>query len=99
MKGIAHISFSGGGVFLPARNPYDRDMLVEHITDSVRSKGQLRVRVDNMFWSVLPSTRSPDAACNGCGGILHSLCCSVADGAEYCAKCAFGSEAQTAAEQ
>ena len=96
MKGIAHISFNGGGLFLPARNPYDREMLVEHVTDSVRSKGQLRVRVDNVFWSVLPSNGSPEAACEGCGGSLHSLSCSIADGQDYCAKCAFGSAAQTA---
>ena len=91
MRGIAHISFNGGGVFLPARNPYDREMLVEHITDSMRTKSQLRVLVDDLFWSVLPSNNtSPTPACDGCGNSLQSLSCSAADGVEYCVKCAFG---------
>lgn len=46
-KGIVHISFAGGGLFLPARSPYDRQMLVEHVTDRVRCKGHLQVLTDD----------------------------------------------------
>src|SRR5262245_1584929 len=88
MKGIAHITFTGGGFFVPAHNPYDREMLVEHITNSVRTKGQLSVRVDDLFWSVLPGNSSPASECDGCGSALQSLTCSAVDGAAYCAKCA-----------
>jgi hypothetical protein len=34
-KGIAHVSFPGGSMVLPARTPYDRQMLLEHIVDRV----------------------------------------------------------------
>jgi len=31
VKDIAHISFDGGGLIVPAQRPYERQLLVEHI--------------------------------------------------------------------
>jgi hypothetical protein len=90
MRGMAHISFAGGGVFLPARNPYDREMLVEHVADSVRSKGELQVAVDGVSWSVFRDTKSVVGFCAGCGYPLHPACYSPANPEAYCVKCAFG---------
>lgn len=40
-KGIAHVSFAGGGILVPARDPDDRQTLVEHVADHIRAKGQV----------------------------------------------------------
>jgi hypothetical protein len=95
MRGMAHISFAGGGVFLPARNPYDREMLVEHVADSVRSKGDLQVAVDGVSWAVLRDANSVTGFCAGCGYPLHLVCYSPANHEAYCVKCAFGTHAGT----
>ncbi len=42
-KGIAYVSFPGGGMFVPARSPYDRQMLVECVAD--RTLGTYKVQV------------------------------------------------------
>ena len=88
MRGIAHISFVGGGVFLPARNPYDRQVLVEHVADHVRSKGEVQVALDDRCWSVCMTDTG--TSCSSCGRSLHSVCHSPASGlAAYCVRCAF----------
>ncbi|MFI5365153.1 MAG: hypothetical protein ACHQ4J_05975 [Candidatus Binatia bacterium] len=90
-KGIAYVSFPGGGIFMPARSPYDRQMLIEHIADRVRSKGQVQVLIDNQRWMV-HLNRGPSAdCCEGCGYTRDPACYSptIGDGA-YCVKCAFG---------
>jgi len=93
MKGVAHISFAeGGGVVLPARSAYDRDLLVEHIAGSVRSKGCVRVAVDDRSWSVLRGDGPSRTMCDGCGYELLAACCSASDGAAYCLRCAFGQQ-------
>jgi hypothetical protein len=91
MRGVAHISFSGGGVFLPARNPYDREILVEHVADRVRSKGEVQVALDDRCWSV--SLSSVGICCASCGHPLDSACYSPANGfAAFCVKCAFSEQ-------
>lgn len=91
MRGMAHISFSGGGVFLPARNPYDREMLVEHVSERVRSRGAVQVALDDRHWSVCRSHATSGTCCSGCGHSLDWTCyASAKDGIAYCVKCAFG---------
>jgi hypothetical protein len=89
-KAIAHVSFPGGGMFLPARSPYDRQMLVEHVTNRVRSKGRVQVLLDEQRWMVYLN-RGPRTACSNCGRAADSACCRPADaGAAYCLGCALG---------
>lgn len=91
MRGIAHISFAGGGVFLPARNPYDREVLVEHVADRVRSKGEVLVTLDDRYWSVCKSDGALGACCFACGYSLGSALYSATnEQTAYCVKCAFG---------
>jgi len=89
MRGVAHISFAGGGVFLPARNPYDREILAEHVADRVRCKGEVQVALDDRCWSV--SLSAVGASCSHCGHPLDSACSSPTSGVDVlCVKCAFG---------
>jgi hypothetical protein len=93
-KAIAHVSFPGGGMFLPARSPYDRQMLVEHIADRVRSKGHVQVLLDERRWMVQLNRRAPFPVCASCGDTVDSSCYSPADdGVAYCLSCALGARA------
>lgn len=93
MGGIAHISFAGGGVVLPARNPYDRQVLMEHIAERVRTKGEIRVTLDRQCWAVRLNRAVVASSCSACGHPLRAACYSAADGSTaYCVRCAFGEE-------
>jgi hypothetical protein len=91
-KGIAHISFVGGGTFLPARNPYDRETLVEYVADRVHTRGHVQVLVDGQRWMVCP--RNPSvSSCATCRHSLDCRCVATIDrGAAYCLTCAFGND-------
>jgi len=94
MRGIAHISFVGGGVFVPARNPYDRQLLVEHVAERTRAKGKVQVTVDDRCWSVSLNRPAMTVWCSGCGRSLEAACLSsVHDGPTFCLSCAFGDRA------
>ena len=96
-KAIAHVSFPGGGMFLPARSPYDRQMLVEHIADRVRSKGRVQVLLDEQRWMVHLNRGLPRALCSSCGDAVDSTCHRAADdGVAYCLSCALGPASELA---
>jgi len=88
-EGIAHVSFAGGGLFVPARSPYDREMLVEHVLDRVRSKGSVQVLVDERRWLVdsLRGTRA--VRCERCDCVVDCVSrCHADDSVGYCVACA-----------
>jgi hypothetical protein len=94
MQGIAHISFVGGSVFLPARTPYDREMIVDYTAGHVRSKGMVQVIVDGQRWAVQLCDRARASRCSACGYPLDAIC-SLVDAADAspaigCMRCAFG---------
>ena len=90
--GIAHVSFSGGGLFLPARDPYDRQSLIEHVAQRVRTKGRVQVLVDKHRWMVQASApQQQNAACAACGQAADAACYSAtSNAAAYCLRCALG---------
>lgn len=97
-RGIAHVSFVGGGVFLPARDPYDRQTLIEHVTHRVRAKGRVQVLVDNHRWMVQAGATHGAATCAVCGHAVDAACySSMSNGAAHCVHCALGGP--TGAEQ
>ena len=51
-NGIAQVSFPGGNMFLPARDPYDRQMLLEHIVAGAHAGRRVRLLVDDLRWTV-----------------------------------------------
>lgn len=89
--GIAHVSFAGGGVFLPARDPYERQMLIEHVAQRVRTKGHVQILVDNHRWMVRVQAPRAGAMCAACGQVAETACFSgEASTAVYCLRCALG---------
>src|SRR5437879_780667 len=80
-KGVAHVSFPGGGMFVPARSPYDRELLAEHVIDRVRLKGNVQVLVDDERWLVHFLRGKGTVDCWRCGGAVDSICYCTADDA------------------
>jgi hypothetical protein len=98
--GIAHVSFPGGGTFLPARTPYDRQILLEYVGAYLHANGQVQVLVDGQRWMVHLTRNSAVPSCSTCGCSADSVCSSLAHGEEvYCVKCALGGCCQTALHQ
>ena len=52
MNDIAHLSFRGGGLILPAHTPYERELLVECVEATTKRHGHLRLQVDGRHWTI-----------------------------------------------
>ena len=52
MNDIAHLSFRGGGLFLPAHTPYERELLVECVEASTKRYGHLLLEVNGRHWNI-----------------------------------------------
>ncbi len=88
-NGIAHVSYRGGSLFLPARTPYDRQILMEYVADGTRAATHLQVLLNDRRWMVWRGDAT--TSCTHCGGAQP--CCATDDGrTPYCLRCAFGSE-------
>ena len=98
--GVAHISFRGGGTFVPVRNPYDRQTMIEHVLERVRSRGRVQVLLGHCRWLV---DWSEDTAvpCSSCGCTLAASCTArVAQRwTPLCVWCAFGAPTPSGARQ
>jgi hypothetical protein len=90
-EGIAHISFAGGGMFLPARNPCDRQKLAEHVGERARTKGQVQVLMGDQRWMVRRPCAAAPVRCTLCGMGSTTACYSRAgEDICYCVACALG---------
>lgn len=86
MKGIAQISFQGGGLFLPAKTPYERELLLEHAKMCTRRHGRVRLALNQHEWTVT-RTEDDEEQCSSCGRPLDSLKYAYA-GRNLCTQCA-----------
>lgn len=91
-RGIAHVSFKGGGICLPARSPYDRQLLAEQVTTQSRSKGMVQVLLDDDRWMVHTHIGSGPVHCVQCGRRSSSVCYSESHSGAFCVACAVGHE-------
>jgi len=64
MNDIAHLSFRGGGMVLPANTPYERELLVECVEATTKRYGRLRLEVDGQHWTIRRSNGIP--VCGSC---------------------------------
>jgi hypothetical protein len=88
--GMAHILFPGGGMFLSAGTPYERQVLIEHILGHVRSKRILEVKADRRRWLVeRADDQQGEVVCGRCKRkILDAVCRGQRDDTLYCVVCA-----------
>jgi len=82
-------------MFLPVRNPYDRQLLAEHVGERVRAKGQVQVLMGGRLWMV-HRNRGPGAPpCTMCGLAATTACYSRGcEGACYCVACALENDVE-----
>ena len=86
MKSVAHISFEGGGLIVPAQTPYERELLFEHVEMSTKRHGCVRLDVNRGHWTI--SLRNGDReACASCSRWLDSLIYRF-EGQTLCGQCA-----------
>jgi hypothetical protein len=87
-SGIAQVSFAGGSAFVPARSPYDRELLVENVRDRVRLRARVQVLVSNERWLVCRAHGG--GHCTACGGGTRENCYRAGIAEALCVHCAFG---------
>ncbi|HVM95845.1 MAG TPA: hypothetical protein VMT89_05620 [Candidatus Acidoferrales bacterium] len=87
--GVAHVSYKGGGLCLPARSPYDRQLLAEQVVYCTRTKGLVQVLINDDRWLVHPPTAGPSNGCFECGQRLDTAWHAPALGqSACCSRCA-----------
>ena len=87
MKGIAHVSFHGGGLIVPVHTPYDRQLLFEHVEASAKRHGDVRLDWRHQHWTVSLGN-GQRKVCAACRRSLHKLLTYRCDGRILCAWCA-----------
>ncbi len=88
-KGIAHVSFPGGGVFLPTRNATDRNLLIKYVDAHLRASARVQVLLGNRRWV---ARRAAGVRCDRCDGAVERALASVTERATYCLSCALGGD-------
>ena len=85
----AHLTFAGGGLLLPARTPYDRQILTEHVLDRARHSKQVRVAMGRKTWIVDRPSAQRSSVCSRCKQPLTTAVLHLSsDSVVYCALCA-----------
>jgi hypothetical protein len=86
---IAHVTYAGGGLVLPADTPYDRQLLRENVLDTVRREGKVRISVGKITWMVERPSEDRFSGCHACKRqlLVAALHASGTD-TTFCATCA-----------
>jgi hypothetical protein len=86
MAAVAHVSYPGGGVFLPDHGPGDRHTIMEYVERLVSSKQKVQILLEDQRWLVQPSEHACCASCD----LATKTACREAneDGDLYCLRCA-----------
>jgi hypothetical protein len=66
MRGVAHIFFEGGALFVPVSTPYEREQLVEHVQGYTSRYGRVLLELNRRRWTISLSKelRAVCAACS-----------------------------------
>ena len=86
MTGVAHVSFHGGGIFLPDHGPGDRQTIVDYVARLTHSQPAVQILLENQRWMA----QSDDhICCDRCGCATNVSCRESSNEAEsYCLRCA-----------
>jgi hypothetical protein len=86
MAAVAHVSYLGGGIFLPDHGPGDRHTIIEYVGRLLRAKQKVQVLLDNQRWLVQLGEHVCCARC----GLTTDISCREAndDGEPCCLRCA-----------
>lgn len=86
MKDVAHISFEGGGLIMPAHTPYERQMLIEHLEVSAKRHGRIRLDMNRRRWTISMNNGAGEV-CTSCTRSRNDLTYRF-DGQSLCRHCA-----------
>jgi len=98
VKGIAQLVYPGGGIVLPARSAYERQVLVEHVAHRARRSTVVRLDLDGRRWSITADASVERPECGKCLRRVSVAGTSAAVTGVYCLLCLIGlpvSAAQT----
>jgi hypothetical protein len=96
MAGVAHVSYLGGGMFLPDHGPGDRHTIIEYVERLTSSKREVQILLDNQRWLVQWGEHT---CCAGCDLATQTACREAGKGGQfYCLRCAL-SPARRQAQQ
>ncbi|MCK6555650.1 hypothetical protein L6Q96_13890 [Candidatus Binatia bacterium] len=86
VHGVAHVSYPGGGAFLPARSAEDWQDLISHVMDRVRTAGRVQVLTAGHRWILRRTVEQASIRCTSCGTTSDSGCFD--GGLAFCVSCA-----------
>jgi len=84
-SGQVAVRSSTGGLIMPLRSEYDRQLLFEHITDRVRRDRWVDVRAGRQHWRATLIEPDSHVPCSTCGEALTIAHASA--GAQLCTRC------------
>lgn len=92
MTPVAHVSYLGGGIFLPDHGPGNRHTIIEYVNRLLRSKQKVQILLDNQRWLAQTAGHVCCAACD----LATTTACREAtkDGETYCLPCALSRPAR-----
>ncbi len=66
MRGIAQLTFQGGGFILPSKTPYERELLFEHVAQYAKRHGSVHLQFNAQHWTVTRAEERSEvcAICN-----------------------------------
>jgi len=85
MHRTAHITFTGGGLILPAHTPYDRQIIFEHVEAAAKHHELLGLRANGHYWSISHNTARLEL-CAPCSRGVHALAYR-SNGQNFCGRC------------
>jgi hypothetical protein len=85
MKTVAQISFRGGGLVVPARDQYDREVAFEHAEAYARRHGRVRLEL-NGNTMLIGLNGTSGHTCGSCGDVLGLLTYDLGT-RHLCARC------------
>jgi len=94
-KGVAHVSYKGGSLCMPARSPYDKQLLAEEVLRESHMHDTVQILLDDDLWVVRKVERRRAISCALCGRPTDCACNSGIRGeALFCVDCAVGHTSQ-----
>lgn len=91
MMDLVHLSFVGGGIFLPNEGPADRQDLVDYVAHLLHSRPAVQIRRSAQQWMAEQCADCCHCAC--CGRATKAVCYERTNAAEaYCLRCALETE-------
>lgn len=84
---IARIQMDGGALLLPARTPYEREVVLDHVRHRLRLYGFVHLEMNGRRCRIEAIAHTAGTACAGCTRRVGTLACRF--GAQmFCIDCA-----------